>query len=147
MRVLFDLNILLDLLLRREPHYTNAAALHAMVEDRRLEGVVGANTVIALAHLLERAIGPEHAGASLRRVLETYEIRSIGRAALEEALTAPPGQYDDAVLFAAAHHGRIDAIVTRNPENFPQGPVQVVRPRELLERERVEQGVGMGNRG
>ena len=142
MRVVFDLNVLLDLLLSRSPHHEHAAALEGLVVDGLIVGIVGANTLVALSHLLGRAVGQERAAVSIRRVMEQFEIRSIGRAALEEGLSATSGEYDDAVLYAAARHGRADAVVTRKPEHFAPGALEILTPAGLLARFRANGSPG-----
>lgn len=56
MRVLFDTNVVLDVLLDREPHAGVAARLFALVDRERLDGVVCATTVTTIHYLAAKAI-------------------------------------------------------------------------------------------
>ena len=137
MRVLFDLNVLLDYFLRRPPHYETAAAVIELVDAEEVVGIVGATPGVALRPLLERAVGSERAATAVNKVLGQFEVRSIGRAALDEALSVSDVDYHDAVLLAAARHGRADAVVTRNPESFGSETLPILTPVQLLDRQRV----------
>lgn len=54
MRVLFDTNVLLDLLLNRVPFAATAEKLVGLVETGRISGLVGATSVTTLHYLIER---------------------------------------------------------------------------------------------
>ena len=63
MRVLFDTNVVLDLLLARQPHVETAAALVARVERGELTGCLCATTVTTIFYLASKAVGAEAARA------------------------------------------------------------------------------------
>jgi hypothetical protein len=47
LKVLFDTNVVLDVLLDCRPHSDAAATLFAMVEQRRIEGLLGATGIVS----------------------------------------------------------------------------------------------------
>jgi len=55
-KVLFDTNVLLDVLLNREPHAEPAARLLSLVDTGELEGVICATTVTTVHYLASRAM-------------------------------------------------------------------------------------------
>jgi len=57
MKVLFDTNVVLDVLLAREPHARTAATLFSLVDSDRLDGRVCATTVTTVDYLATRALG------------------------------------------------------------------------------------------
>ncbi len=131
MQILFDTNVLLDVLLEREPHVREAAALFEAVETGRLTGLVGATTVTTIYYLAERAGDHEAAEAGIRQLLRLFEVAPVTRAVLEEALALGFGDFEDAVLHEAARHAGAEGIVTRNVEDF-QGSLPIYTPGELL---------------
>lgn len=131
MRVLFDTNVVLDVLLRREPFFEDAAKLFAQVERHNVQGYLGATTVTTLAYFMERALGATFR-TELRRLLELFDVVTVDRAVLLRAQASPVNDFEDAVLTEAALAVGLDAIVTRNAKDFVAAPLKVLTPGELL---------------
>ena len=57
MRILFDTNVILDVLLDREPFSTTAAKLFSKVETGEITGYVCATTITTIHYLARKVIG------------------------------------------------------------------------------------------
>ncbi len=57
MKILFDTNVVLDVLLNRHPHSTLSAILFARVERGELTGCLGATSVTTIFYLAAKANG------------------------------------------------------------------------------------------
>ena len=64
MRVLLDTNVVLDLLLDRDPWSKTAAKLFSRVESGTLDGYLGATTVTTIYYLATKAVGAKTARAA-----------------------------------------------------------------------------------
>ena len=131
-RILFDTNVLLDVLLEREPHVQDAAQLLAAVETGRLAGILSATTTTTIYYLVERARDREQALRGLRRLLTLFEVAPVTRAVLEDALHLGFADYEDGVQHEAARHASAEGIVTRNAQDFAQASLPIYTPMELL---------------
>lgn len=132
MRVLFDTNVVLDVLLGRSPHAAPAAELFALVERGELRGWLGATTVTTVFYLAEKAAGSERAREHMRRLLFLFEVARVDRGTLLEALERDFIDYEDAVLHEAALQADVEGIVTRDSAGFARSTVPVFTPLELL---------------
>jgi len=74
LRVLIDLNIVLDTLQRREPFYAASAGVLACAETGRVDGLVAAHTLTTLFYLMAKSQSPDQA-----RVVLTERIINSGR--------------------------------------------------------------------
>ena len=131
MRILFDTNVVLDVMLDREPHADTSAEILSRVESGDLTGCVCATTVTTIHYLAARAVGSERALAEVRKLLSLFEIASVNRAVLETALDLGFTDYEDAVLHEAARAVDAQGIVTRNPRHFKNASLPVYMPEEL----------------
>ncbi|WP_456425756.1 PIN domain-containing protein [Rhodocaloribacter sp.] len=131
MRVLFDTNVLLDVLLRREPFVAEAAELMMHAEQGRISGLVCATTVTTLFYVGAKQVGMRAARAHLRDLMRIFEVAPVSRAVLEDALSLSFGDFEDAVLHEAARHARAEALVTRNTRDFEKATLHVYAPGEL----------------
>lgn len=132
MRVLFDTNVVLDLLLDRAPHAVVAARLFTAVERKQLAGLLCATSVTTLDYLIARAIGREKARGAIRTLLRMFEVAAVTRAVLEAALEIDLDDYEDAVLHEAGQGAEAEAIVTRNASDFHGATLPIFSPAELV---------------
>lgn len=132
MRVLFDTNVVLDVLLDRAPYGRVAAEILARVERRQLVGLLGATSITTLHYLSKKALGEAGARVQVRRLLDLFEVAAVTRPVLERALDLGFRDFEDAVLHESALHAGADGLVTRDPEDFRKATVRVYRPNELL---------------
>lgn len=132
MRVLLDTNVVLDLLLDREPWSPIAASLFSRVETGVLDGYLGATTVTTIHYLAAKAIGDEPARKEIRKMLALCAVAPVNRSVLNSALELAFADFEDAVLHEAARGVNVEAIVTRDQKGFKRATVSVLTPEECL---------------
>ncbi len=132
MKVLFDTNVVLDVLLAREPHAGTAASLLSLVDNKRIDGVLCATTVTTIHDLAAKAVGQQQAAMHIRALMALFEIAPVTRDVLVHAMDCGFADYEDAVLHEAAVQSGATAIVTRNGKDFARATLPVLAPVELL---------------
>ena len=131
MRVLFDTNVVLDLLLDREPFSLDAARCFSRVEAGEIEGWLCGSTVTTLHYLIRKSAGARKARESITLLLSLFEIAPVNKIALEGALQLSFKDFEDAVLHEAARLVNADVIVTRNTADFKHSSILVRLPVEF----------------
>ncbi len=132
MRVLFDTNVVLDVLLDREPFVEPAVQLFAKVENSELVGAICATTITTIHYLISKGLDTRRAIDNVQRLLNLFDVAAVNRVVLESALNADFADFEDAVMHASAHHVNADAIVTRNTRDFAKAIIPIYPPSELL---------------
>lgn len=132
MRILFDTNIVLDVLLNREPFVTEAKALWEANDNGRLVGYISASSLTDIFYVARRIAGVETARTAVRVCLDAFEICEIDRAVLEHAFSLGGTDFEDDLQIACAHFADIDAIATRDKAGFSESPVLAATPAEVL---------------
>ncbi len=132
MKVLIDTNIVLDLLLEREPFVEDATALFEMVEMIRIQGYIAATTVTNVFYIVRKAQGRDTALLSVSRILTGLELCCVDRLTIQQALITNLKDFEDGVQFACATLNRLDAIVTRDISDFSSVSLPVLSIQELL---------------
>lgn len=133
MRVLFDTNVLLDLLLEREPHVEVAEKLVSLVDHRRIEGVLCATAVTTLHYVGSKVLGQRAVHQHLRTLLTMFEVASVDRDVLQRALDVHGFKdFEDAVVHEAAHGAGCTALLTRDASGFVNSSMPVFQPVQLL---------------
>jgi predicted nucleic acid-binding protein len=131
LRVLFDTNVVLDLLLDREPFSTAVAHLFSQVERGAIHGYLCATTITTIHYLTEKVIGAERANKEIGKLLSLFEIAPVNRAVLESALRLKMKDFEDAVVCEAASQAKVQAIVTRDARGFKNSKLPIYTPDEL----------------
>jgi predicted nucleic acid-binding protein len=137
MRVLFDTNVVLDVLLTRAPHAEAATQLMDLVARRRLDGVLGATSVTTIHYLLGKALDAAVVRRHVNSLLAIFDVAAVTRAVLADATKLRFRDYEDAVLHEAARHSGCTSIVTRDPKDFVGSKLGIYQPAELLRLQRA----------
>lgn len=132
MKILLDTNIVLDLLMDRAPFADAAAELFAKVEDSTIMGYVCGTTITTIYYLAAKAVGAPRAREEIKKMLGLFEVAPVNRQVLESALVTDFNDFEDAVIYAAACHVGIEAIVTRNKKDFITSRIPVYSSEEMV---------------
>lgn len=132
MNVLIDTNIVLDVLMKREPHFDASATVLQLCQTE-ITGNIAAYQVRDLVFLLKKA------GHSRESVLETIKsiLNVLGLVSAEPsdvrfALDAPIKDFEDALLASVAQTHQLKYIVTRNTKDFKHAQVVAIEPQEFV---------------
>lgn len=129
---MIDLNVLLDVIQRRDPHYRASAAVIETVIHGRVEGVLAAHAVTTLHYLISRYQNRHLADRATDWLLRRFSIASVGVEVLRRARGLGWDDFEDALVAAAAEASGCRLIVTRNVKDFGTYPVEARTPDEYL---------------
>ena len=132
MKVALDTNVVLDLLANRVEFVEAATAIFYQVETAKIQGILCATTFTTLHYLLTKSLSAKIANQSIKKLLLLFEIAPVTRQVIELASVSKQADFEDAVLAIAAAQAGAELIITRNPRDFMQGPLQVITPTEWL---------------
>jgi len=132
MKILFDTNFILDVLIDRKPFSEAASQLLSLVERGEVSGIICATTVTTIHYLSTKIPGKNKSQHQIANLISLFEIAAVNRAVIEEALTSNFSDFEDAVIYQAARHAGAEAIVTRDPKGFQKSNLPIFSPIELL---------------
>ena len=130
MRLLFDINVVLDVLLDRKPFVDASSAAWEAVERGDAKGMLSAHAVTTLHYLNAKSAGVRMATDTTEAMLTVFEVAPIDEAVLLRAVALKWPDFEDAVTAAAARRAKCDAVVTRNPRDFKGAPIRILTPSE-----------------
>ena len=105
----------------------------ALVDDRRVEGLICATAATRLHDVGARVLGRRAVREHLHTLLGVFAVASVDRDVVRRALDANGfTDYEDAVVHEAAHAAGCNALVTRNATGFVKATMPVFQPVELL---------------
>jgi len=128
LKLAFDTNVVLDVLLDRTPFAEAARRLWAAVETRKIQGVLAAHTFTTLWYLVAQARNTASARSVVALVVRVFGVATVDEAVVRRALELEFRDFEDAVCAAAAEAAACDLVVTRNGKDFGGSPVTAVDP-------------------
>ena len=131
-QVLFDLNILMDVLLERKEFYDFSARLLALAETGVIQGWLAAHSITTLFYLVAKDKSPEDARVMLTSLLQFLKIAPVNHSTIEQALNLPYRDFEDAVQMISALQVHADYLLTRNVQDYQPAPLEVIQPVDLL---------------
>ena len=132
MKILLDTNIVLDLLLAREPFHQDALKIFNKIEKKELEGYLCATTITTIHYLISKHTGKNRSEQAINLLLELFNIAPVTKTVLEEAVITGYSDYEDAVLCKAGQLAGVEAIVTRNEKDFKNAQLDIYSPTAFL---------------
>ena len=131
-RLLIDTNVVLDVLMDRQPHAVASAAVFATIETGSAEGVLAAHTVTTIHYLISRQLNQRDARQTLGTLLKLFAIAPVDGNVLQQALQSSGHDFEDSVTAAAAQASGCHLIVTRDPKGFRRAALPALTPTQAL---------------
>ena len=132
MRVLFDTNVVLDLLLARAPFEQEAKRIWDALDEERIIGFVPASALTDIFYIARKQVGREMALDAVQTCFDSLEICTVDSQAIQKALSLPGIDFEDNLQEACAVIYELDAIVTRDKAGFKRSSIPVMTPTEVL---------------
>lgn len=124
MNIFFDTNVLLDVALRREPHFAQSkAVLTDAIKNHTC--FMSWHTVSNLSYLLGKLESKVEAKRFIQNISSICRIAAVKHEDLKVAFQYDNGDFEDAMQIASALACNAEYIVTRDPGGFTKSPVPI----------------------
>ncbi|MEZ2227234.1 type II toxin-antitoxin system VapC family toxin [Microcoleus sp.] len=133
MKVLIDTNIIVDVALDREPFFAESDRILTFVEEAQIQGYISASTFSDLYYIIRRDKGRDWSLDFLRQLATFCQVATVDNSVISMALASNFKDFEDAIQYSTAVINQIDAIVTRNPRDFPVTTPRIVTPNQLIQ--------------
>lgn len=130
--VLCDINFILDIFLEREPFYTPAAQIFAMIEAGHLKGFLCANSFPTLFYILSKELKRDKAMRVLEKVRIVFRVAAVDEKVIDLSLASDFKDFEDAVQCYSAVNARADCLITRNKADYISDILSIMTPEEFL---------------
>jgi len=130
--ILIDLNIILDVVQNRQPHYHYSAKIIDGIIIGKNKGAVSIHSVTTLHYLVNKYCGFEKAQQVISWLLQYFEVISLEKQDLLQAYALQWKDFEDAVTAIAAKISCCDYIITRNVKDFCNSPVLAITPENFI---------------
>jgi len=131
LKILFDTNIILDVLLNRKPFVELSANLVSSVENKTIEGYLCATTITTLDYLISTSRNRETAKIEIQKLLTLFQIADVNSTVLSMAINSGFTDFEDAVQYFSGKCSNVDGLVSRNTKDYKKVVLPIYTPDEL----------------
>jgi predicted nucleic acid-binding protein len=129
--VLVDTNVILDLLLNREPWWTLSAPFWHAHDTDQIVTYMAASVTTDIFYICRKIVGLDRATIAIETCLRGFEIVSVDRDVLMKATKLSGADFEDNVQIACAMSAHLDVIVTRDPAGFAHSSIPAIEPQRI----------------
>ena len=133
MKFLIDTNIILDVLLKREPFYNEGAMVLNLSKEDSVDLYVSASAITDIYYIANQTLKDKaEVKILLEKLVKIVSIACVSEDEILNALTLSWGDFEDSVQYSVALLQEMDGIITRNPSDFKASELKIWKPEELL---------------
>lgn len=142
MKFLIDTNIILDVLLKREPFCSSGVGVLNLVKQRSIHLYVSASAVTDICYIANRELRDKAQVRSLLiKLVKIVSIASVSEDEIQYALSLCWGDFEDSVQYSVGLLQEMDGIITRNPKDYKEAEIRIWTPDELLSQRQQNQTI------
>ena len=130
---MIDINVILDVLLQREPFFDASKAVLRLCEERKAQGFISAFAVTDIFCLTRKALGSlDDTYRTIGAVLNIVKILTVTNDDVIRAFRMKAKDFEDCLLAVCAQSNQCGGIVTRNQKDFLASGIALYTPEAFL---------------
>ena len=135
MRLMIDTNIILDVLLEREPFFANSKAILDLCEKKTIHGFISASTATDIFYLIRKALrSTDEAYKALGHILDIVKVLTVTNEDVNTAFLKKAKDFEDCLLATCAKSNKCYGIVTRNEKDFDTFGITLYSPESVIKK-------------
>lgn len=131
-RVFVDCDVILDLLLARQPYFPDTIELFLLFQDRQLEGFVSPLVFSNLFYVLRKSTSASEAVTALKKLRQLTHTLAVDDKIIDMALSSSFTDFEDAIQYFTAETHGLDALVTRNKRDYKTAKLPILNAGECV---------------
>ena len=133
MRVLVETDVILDVLQKREPFFTDSYRALRRALENDAECLISASAATDIFYVLRRSLGSaQQAKEHIDQLAQVVSFADVQGMDIHTALMRAMPDFEDAVVDAVAERSGASYILTRNIKDFTGSVVPAILPADFL---------------
>jgi len=131
-KIFLDSDVLLDLLLDREPFMDDIAGI---IEDSLSSDIklcVSPITVTNINYIVGKLENQKKADTQRKKILKIVQVENVGQSIISKASNSKFKDFEDAVQNYCAEESGHQIIITRNTKDYKESNLSILTPKEYL---------------
>jgi predicted nucleic acid-binding protein len=134
MKILIDTNVVIDILLKRQPYYEDATLISILLEKSILEGYISASAITDIYYIISKDLKDKKKSLEkIKDLLNIIFIASVNESNIYEAIDSDWNDFEDSLQYVVGKEIDVDYIVTRNIQDYEKSFIKIIEPNILLD--------------
>ena len=131
-KIFIDADIILDLLLRREPYFPATAKLFSLIEDKEVQAFTTPVILANIYYISSKIVNKKNALDYIRKLLSIIKIASFDEKTMLLAASSEFKDFEDSIQYYAAKNESVAFFITRNKADYKVTDITICTPDEYL---------------
>ena len=131
-KLFIDADVLLDILLNREPFVLDAVQLFAFIEAERFKAYTSPVVISNVYYMLSKLKDEKTARTAIGKLLCMIEVLPVDQKITKLALVSLMKDFEDAIQYYCAKNSDIPTLITRNIKHYKVDDMLIATPREFI---------------
>jgi len=131
-KVFIDADIILDLLLDREPYSLSSSKLFTAIEEREVIAFTTPVILENIYYISAKMINRKSALEYVRKLLTLLKVTAVDEKIMLLAANSDFKDFEDSIQYYAAKNEAVDFLITRNKMDYKIADLTVCTPDEYL---------------
>lgn len=133
MKFLIDTNVILDVLLKREPFYTSSADVLNLSRRDNFNLYVSASAITDIYYIANQNLkNKSDVKELIANLLKIISVAGVSENEIRNALALSWGDFEDSVQYSVALLQDMEGIITRNISDYKNAEIGIFKPEEIL---------------
>ena len=133
MKILLDTNIILDVILQREPFFQSSVEILRLSDIKKVQACITSNSITDIFYVLRKFFANhDDRKKAVKYILQMVEIISTTKTDIIKSFDIDCTDYEDALQTQCAKKIKADYIITRNVKDFKDKSVAAISPDTFL---------------
>lgn len=130
MKAFVDCDVILDLLLFREPFIAESGKLFENAKEDKIKLVSSPLAIANVHYVLRKHMNEKQTRETLAKLLTLIDINEMNRNTVLKGLNSEIQDFEDAMQNMSASASKLKTLITRNTKDFKSSNLKIISPKE-----------------
>ena len=131
-KIFLDSDVLLDLLLDREPFMDDIADIIEASILSKTKLCISPISITNINYIIAKLENQRKADIQTKKILKIVDIENVGQKVIDKAANSNFKDFEDSVQNYCAEESGHEIIITRNTKDYKESNLSIMTPREYL---------------
>lgn len=132
MKIFLDTNVMIDLIIERQPFYNEIAIIITLAEKSDVEIYTSSLSFVNTFYVASKDYPKNHVLETLKKFRIICNVSLIDEFNVDKSLISNFEDFEDAIQYNSAVHHNCDFIITRDKNGFKNSKITVLSPKDFL---------------
>ena len=132
MKLFFDANVVLDLILKRQPFFDYIAEIVTIAENKKFTLCLSSVSFVNVNYIACKFTDKKNVLESLKKLRILFDVLPVSEVEIDKALFSNFNDFEDAVQHYCALKYNCDYIIRRESKDFKNSEIPTLTPTEFL---------------